>query len=458
MERTHWGRKAAARIALFLALVIVGLGVRAALAKMREAPHQAEVRETVLHVEVARVFPEDVPVVIRGFGEVRPLDVVDITPQVAGEIVALHGRLEAGEVIAAGELLFRIDPRDYRASKAQALAQTEQLESAVSLLKTQYGIDAERRQTYARNRDLAKEELARDARLYKEDVGTQAAADRSEMAYNQAHDALDQLEQSLQLYPIRIREAESRLAAAQAELEKAAIRLERTEVFALFDARVKRVELEVGEYVAPGTPVLTLANDAVLEISVSLDSRDARSWLEFEDSQEASAQQWFGALKPVACRIAWTEDPDNHWWTGRLNRVERFDETTRTVTVAVRVAADEARSPGRGLPLVEGMFCSVAIPGRAMRQVYRLPRWAVSFEGQVFMAEANRLKRRQVKVLRNQGEEVFISQGLNAGELVITTRLVNPLPNSLLSFTVEGPVSASSGPPSVEPGAAEGAP
>ncbi len=408
------------------------------LAALRKEPARVEQAEPALLVEVMTVQPEDVPVVITGYGAVRPLNEVRITAEVAGRVVEIHPRLEEGEVIPEGELLFRIDQRDYLAARDQAQAQVAQAENGIDRLKKQYAIDQERLETLRRTRELANREYTRLKTLFEQDeVGTLSGVDNAEMALNQANDAFDQLSQAVDLYPIRIAEARSGLESARAQLEQALARLERTEVHAPFGARIKQVQLERGQYVAPGASVLTLADDEVLEISVPLDSRDARSWLEFEANTGDGNHSWFGELKPVDCEILWTEDPGRNSWRGVLHRVERFDETTRTVTVAVRIEGERARSAQAGLPLVDGMFCEVRIPGKPMENVFRLPRWAVSFEGQVWVSEDMRLKRRDVEVLRNQNEESFVASGLEPGELVVVTRLVNPLPNSKLEFAGE---------------------
>jgi hypothetical protein len=86
---------------------------------------------------------------------------------------------------------------------------------------------------------------------------------------------------------------------------------------------------------------------------------------------------------------------------------------------------------------VEGMFCSVKIPGRTLHNVFRLPRQAVSFENTVCLANSNRLKTVPIKVARVEGENVYIAGGLNAGDTVITTRLIDPLENALIEITIK---------------------
>lgn len=435
------GNEASAVVRIVVMVVILGSAVAGmmGLGMLKKEPAEAKITERALSVETLVVTPEDVPVVVAGLGEARALNVVPISPQIPGTIISVHPRLEMGEIIPAGELLFKIDPRDYQAARDQAAAQVAQLEKTIERLEKQAKIDKDRLATLDRSERLMAEEFDRVKTLYEEDeVGTRSAVDHAEMGLNQAADARDQLSQAVSLYPVRIQEAQSGLEGARAQLGLAEANLARTEVRADFDARIKEVSLEAGQYVNPGMRVLTLADDRVLEISVSLDSRDARDWLAFDSTDVATGpSSWFGDLKSQACKVSWTEDPSAHCWEGFVDRIETFDPKTRTITVAVRVSGEAARASSGGLPLVEGMFCTVEIPGKVMEQVYRLPRWAVSYEGNVFVARENRLAIQAVDVVRSEGDETFVRGGLEPGAEVITTRLVNPLPNSLLAIDRE---------------------
>jgi RND family efflux transporter MFP subunit len=403
---------------------------------MKTPPVEKKVAERALQVKTAQVAPEDIEVTIVGYGEVRSLNVVTMSPEVAGRVVEVHPRLEPGEVIDAGELLFKIDPRDYAAAAAQAQAAVNQLRQSIRLLEKQGAIDTQRLKTLERNRDLARDEFTRLKALYESDkVGTRSGVEAAEQRYNTSADLAAQMARALALYPIQVSEARSRLAAAAAQHDAAAANLARCEIRSPFKARIKMADVETDQYVSPGKPVLTLANDQTLEIQVPLDSRDVRRWLLFEEDIGPRDSAWFGELKPVACRIRWTEDPGGDGWRGRLHRVVKFDQETRTVTVAVRVSAADAHpSNGGGLPLVEGMFCSVGIPGKKLHGVFRLPRWVVSFENTVYISHNGRLKTVPVTVARVEGEEAFVSAGLEAGDEVIVTRLIEPLENSLLEI------------------------
>jgi RND family efflux transporter MFP subunit len=384
-------------ISIVISIIVLFIGVMgmAMLARLKTPPAEAKNGERPLRVEALQVEQEDVPVFITGYGEVKALNVVSIAPEVPGKIVKIHPRLEVGEIIPKGEVLFKIDPKDYMTIRK---------------------ISRERLKILKRNHELAKKEYERVRVLFeKNNVGTQAGVESAEKAMLSAADLTNQISQVL---------------------ETAETNLERCEVRAPFNARIKSVSLEKDQYVTPGQNIITLADDSVLEIRVSLDSRDARKWLRFNVKKTNRKTAWFASLEQVPCKIRWTENNSGQTWDGQLHRVVKFDQQTRTLTVAVRVDAETAlKKNPQFLPLVEGMFCSVKILGKTMHNVFRVPRQAVSFENTVYIAIGNRLKTVPVKVARMEGEYAYVADGLNAGDIAITTRLIDPLENALLEIT-----------------------
>ncbi len=428
------------RIAACFVVLFIGVAGMKLLASMKKPPTEAKAEELVLKVDALEARLENVTVSIFGYGEAKPLNSVSISPEVSGRVVAIHPRLEPGEVIKKGELLFAVDNSNYKAANDEAAASATQLQNTIKRLKTQLQIDRDRLKTIERSRNLARDEFERLKKLYDEHhVGTRSGVDASERVYNGAADQADQMKQAVTIYPLQIRETENALSAARARLELTSVNLERCSIIAPFTGRIKMAAVESGQYVKSGMPVVTLADDSILEILVPLDSRDARKWLKFDTPETSETGAWFSHLKNEQVLIHWTEERDAHSWTGILNRVVAFDLRTRALTVAVRVpSASAVSSDSAGLPLVEGMFCQVEIPGRILNNVIRLPRWAVSFKNTVYIANGSRLRTVPVTVAHKAGDEIFISEGLAPKDHVITTRLVDPLEHTLLKVTLAG--------------------
>jgi RND family efflux transporter MFP subunit len=424
------------RVLACIAVLAVGVFGMKKLAALKQPPAEALVEERPLQVAAQKVVLEEVVVVIRGYGEARSLKSVVIAPEVSGTVEDVHPKLDVGERIAKGQLLFRIDERNYRAAAAEARAAVSQWQSTILRLQSQHAIDRQRLETFKRNTQLALQEFQRLQRLLDESkVGTRAGVERAEQAYNQAVDQQDQLTTSITLHPVRLEEARSSLAAARARRALAETNLERCRVNAPFDGRLKMVDIEAGQFVSPGQSALTLVDDRLLEIQVPLNSQEASRWLQF-DSPKAEVTGWFGQVAEVPCTVRWTEDKADHTWFGKLHRVVAFDPQTRTLTVAVRVNPNDTRT-GADFPLVEGMFCEVEIPGKTLPNAARLPHQAVSFENTVYLAVDNRLKTVPVVVARSDDQYTYVKAGLADGDIVITTRLVDPLENALLEISLK---------------------
>ena len=105
--------------ALVSLLLILGvLGAAAAFFMyMKSTKPEAErvVREDLgILVEVTTVARADHEVQIRAQGTVRPARQIVVIPEVGGRIRAHHPALVAGGRVEAGEVLVRIDARDYQ--------------------------------------------------------------------------------------------------------------------------------------------------------------------------------------------------------------------------------------------------------------------------------------------------------------------------------------------------------
>ncbi len=386
------GNSASILVRIIACLLILGLGVFGfrMLKKMKKPPQQAARKEMRLKVQAVRVAPADIPVTLTGYGEVVSRTRVAVAAEIAGKVVEVHPRLEAGELIDAGELLFRQDTRD---------------------VEVEIQTGKRRLVTLRRDHELAEGEFRRARELFRKNrVGSLSQVEKLERAVNGVQTQIEQLEKALRL---------------------AEIRLSRSLVRAPFDCRLKKVDIEKGQYLAPGRQALVLVDDSNLEIQVPLDGREAHRWLRLDAS--GGRGFWFGRPEPVRCRVEWV-DGDSVAAYGTLERIVDYDSAARMLRVAISLT--DIPRDGNGFPLAEGMFCRVLIPGRTMTGVFALPRSAVDFTNTAHLAVDERLHSVQVETLRRSDELVYVRSGLKAGDLVITTRLDNPLENSLLQVKV----------------------
>src|SRR5213594_3653396 len=97
---------------------LVLLGLPAALAATTACAPTRGGAQAKVPVSVARVERRALPYELDATGTVEATRSVDVTPQVNGTI--LHVNFAEGDDVAAGQILFEIDPRPYRAALQQA--------------------------------------------------------------------------------------------------------------------------------------------------------------------------------------------------------------------------------------------------------------------------------------------------------------------------------------------------
>ena len=83
------------RILICLLLLAFGVAGMIKLASLKSPPKEKLTREQAMKVEIIKVQPEEVPIVLSGYGEVKPLDVVSIAPEVSGRIIDINPDLDS---------------------------------------------------------------------------------------------------------------------------------------------------------------------------------------------------------------------------------------------------------------------------------------------------------------------------------------------------------------------------
>jgi RND family efflux transporter MFP subunit len=374
MSAGRWVRGTLKVLLPLLLLAAGGVGF-VKLVQSRQAPPRKPRPQLGPLVRVQPVAIGDVPVVVTAFGTVQPVAEIDVTPRVSGEAVEVSPHLVSGGFLAEGEVLLRIDPRDYELAVEKARAEVER--ARFEIVK-------------------AREE---------------AAAARNEWESLYAGQGVERPgDDSLVFHGPHLKLAEANRAAAKARLEEEELALERTVVRAPFAARVRSEALDRGQLVTAGRSVARIYATDAAEIVFPVPDGDL-GWLTRspgKDGPRVTVRAEFAGRAGV--------------WTGRIVRTEGVvDEKTRTVNLVARVEEPYANPAA---PLTVGLFVTGELQGRTLRRVASVPRGAVREGDTVWVAdEQSRLRIRPVTVARSEGPRVYIAEGLAAGERLVVSRL-----------------------------------
>ena len=220
-------------------------------------------------------------------------DLIDVSPEVGGRLVAV--KVDVGDHVKAGAVLFQIDQRQLKASVAQAeaalaLARAQLAAAQAQAKKAQRGPRAQQIQVAAANvaRLDAQEKLAgislkRVRQLRASGSASQQMVDKAaaqvEIA-TQAHEAavhqLTLLRQGTRsedkaAAAAAVQSAEAHVQVSQQALAKAKISFSDTVVTAPFAGVVVRRWRDPGDMANPGAPVITLFNPRTLRIDANVE-------------------------------------------------------------------------------------------------------------------------------------------------------------------------------------------
>jgi membrane fusion protein (multidrug efflux system) len=193
-----------------------------------------------------------------------------VAPRVPGQLTEVL--VEDNQQVKAGQLLVRIDDRDFRAALMSAQADVTAAKASVANYEAEIArqpalVDQARATLRADDAtiEFARENASRYKNLSEAGAGTTQEQQHStsalaEQLAQQARDraVLVATEQNLDVLRTQRDKAAGALAHAEAVLEQAKLNLSYTEIHAPVDGKVGRRSVRVGAYVTTGTPLLAI--------------------------------------------------------------------------------------------------------------------------------------------------------------------------------------------------------
>ena len=197
-------------------------------------------------------------------------DVTSLAPKVAGYVTSVE--IEDNQTVRVGDVLFRIDERDYRARLAQAAANVDAAQARLTNVDAESQLqhamvrqaEAQRRSAVA-ELNLAIKASDRRRELIRTNAVSQAQVDESDAARSRAEAGVSAasatVEAQQQRIAVLVTQREAAVAAvaqAQAARDLAQIDLDNTVVRAPVGGVIGNRQVRVGRLVAPGASLLDI--------------------------------------------------------------------------------------------------------------------------------------------------------------------------------------------------------
>ena len=282
-----------------------------------------------LLVDVAVAKRQPVTFMVHTQGAVTPRTSTTLVSEVSGQIVEVAPAFVKGGFFGQGDVLVRIDPRNYQTALKRARSEVAKARTKVA---TEHALAAYAYEDWQRLRSL---------------------------------DATEAQASDLALRKPQLAEAVAGLEFAEADLEKATEDLDRTVIRAPYDGMVRDKRADVGQYVNVGT---------ALADTFAIDYAEVRLPLPQSELQYLHLPRQDSPPLPVSLQA--DIGGVRHSWDGRVVRTEGvFDADSRVLHVVAQVDDPyNMKSAAHQEPLRIGTFVTAAIEGRDGGDLFVIPR------------------------------------------------------------------------------------
>lgn len=378
--------------------ILVGLAIAGAVAvggsmvtgryfyNVAQATQNAAAAEQAVAVTVAVVEPRSTSLWDDFSGRLEAVNRVELRPRVAGAIQSTN--FNEGELVKAGDLLFKIDPAPYAAEVDKAQAQLEAAKARVVFTAS---------------------ELERGAQLVGNNVVTRRDYDQRDNAH---------------------REAVANVKAAEATLQAARLNLGYTEVRAPVDGRVGKIEVTAGNLVAAGTssPVLT-SLVSVNPIYGSFDADEDVVLRAIGSIADAGGRR--GKLDQIPVEMSTSSG------VTVKGRIQLIDNQVNGQSGTIRVRASFDNEDGR---LIPGQFVRLRMGQPKQQTVVMVDERAIGTDQDkkfvLVVGPDNRALYRPITLGGNVEGLRIVTSGLNSGDRVVVNGLQRVRPGALVKLEV----------------------
>jgi RND family efflux transporter MFP subunit len=343
-------------------------------------------------VETINLEASSYPVWIESYGSADPLTRTQLVSDVSGRVISVSNNIRAGASFKAGETLLTIDPRDFEIEV-----------------------------------DVAKSLVADAWVKYKQEL---AQADIAEHDWNVKPGTVEGRE--LALRKPQVAAALAGYDAAKARLAKAELNLERTEVKAPFDGKVLKQMVDLGQVLNPSQTIADIYSTDYIEVRLPVKAQDlAHINLPADINNLDDINQTNLPNVTFEGELGGT----TYTWQGKLVRSEgAFDASTRMLYLVAKL--DNPFVSTNQLPALRvGQFLRAKIQGKALNNVYAIPRSAVSQNNMIAVAEKGLLKKHKINPLWTDANSVIIAADSANNNLSTTVAVINSSDKLILTPT-----------------------
>lgn len=353
-----------------------------------------------LTVEVEQLKPQQFTVVVDSYGTVQPTTQSALVCQVSGQITYVSPQFRNGGFFSKGDVLLKLDQRDYLADVK--IAEADLLSAEQNLLEEQ----ANARQAAIDWKRLGNSEQPNDLVLRK----PQLAA------------------------------AKALLLSAEAGLTQAQLALERTEITAPYDGRIREQLVDLGQVLATNSEVAEIYSTDSVEIRLPINNSDI-GLVNFPEEFRTNIQNAIGESQQQNIEARFTSSlTKDQTWLGKIVRTEgAIDTSSQQLFIVAKIEDPYNPELHPGASIKIGQYVTAEIQGKTLDDALVISNNAIYQGSYVYVVVDGVLKRRDINIRWQNEQQAVIDSGLSANDVLVMTPLGQVSSGTAVSIAGEQP-------------------
>jgi len=259
------------KIILPLVVIVIAAGLFQHLKASKPERKKPVLKEKVWQVAVIPATKQNLSPSLELYGRVESPELLQAAAPGAG--VVSEVLVQSGSRVTSGQLLVKIDSRDFESALVQAQSDLQDIENQISELKIRHQSNQNALKTERQLLQLAEDEAERLLKLKKQNLSADTILNEARSALGRQQLSVISREYEVQSYPVQLEKLGARIKQNQAKLQEARLRIERSEVFAPFEAVISEAPVSVGDRVATGQILVALYPVNNLEVRAHIPAR-----------------------------------------------------------------------------------------------------------------------------------------------------------------------------------------
>ena len=351
-------------------------------------------KERVFAVNVETLNKQIASPKILSYGEIYSKRMLEIRPLVSGRLDYVSEKFVEGGYVKSGDILFRLNPKDYLNELEIAEIDLEdtkaQLSEAIS--KLDYAnLEFEVSESQL---NLRKNALDRQTQLAESGLITSSQLENTQLAYSSSKQQFLNKQNLVKSSKNAIDKLKIQLKRRSISIDKAKRNLDETEIKAPFDGIIASVNILPGSVINKNEKLGTLLDPNSLEVMFNLSANEFARVIDKD-----------GKLLNLDITAYLKLSNKDIPFSGKIERIN-----PEIINIGSGRKLFASINLGENKTLRPGDFVVLEIKEPSLKNITVLPSSAVTIDGKIFIVEEdNRLKEIEVTILRRQGNEVIVS-------------------------------------------------